>query len=191
MNLLHIDSSALGTKSASRELTATIVAQLRENHPTARVTYRDLDSAPLPHLTGAALAGADQAATAVADAVLAEFLAADVVVIGAPMYNFSIPSTLKAWIDRIAVAGKTFRYGPNGAEGLAGRKRVIVASTRGGVYGNGAMDFQENYLRAVLGFLGVTDISFARAEGLAMSGSDRAQKLRAASTAVEPLALAA
>ncbi len=121
--------------------------------------------------------------------VLDEFLAADVVVIGAPMYNFGVPSTLKAWIDRIAVAGKTFRYGANGAEGLAGgRKRVIIASSRGGFYSAGtagaAADFQEAYLRQVFGFLGVTDIEFVRAEGVNISPEHKAQALAAAHAAI-------
>jgi FMN-dependent NADH-azoreductase len=124
-------------------------------------------------------AGQDDPAAAESAAVLEEFLAADVVVIGAPMYNFGITSSLKTWIDRIAVAGKTFRYTANGPEGLAGGKRVIIASSRGGVYSHGApaagMDFQEPYLRALLGFLGVTDIEFVRAEGLAMSDDHKAQ----------------
>jgi FMN-dependent NADH-azoreductase len=97
-----------------------------------------------------------------------QFLASDVIVIGAPMYNFSIPSQLKAWIDRIAVAGKTFRYGPNGPEGLAKGKKVVIASARGGAYGDESpADFQEPYLRHVFGFLGISDIEFVRAEGVA------------------------
>lgn len=191
MNLLQIDSSALGANSASRELTAAIVARLNAKHPHLTLRYRDLDREPLPHLTGSALSRVDAQAAAAGDAALDEFLAADVLVIGAPMYNFSIPSTLKAWIDRIAVAGKTFRYGPNGPEGLARGKRVIVASTRGGVHGNGPMDFQENYLRTLFGFLGITDIEFVRAEGLAMSTHNRAELLREAAERFEALPLAA
>ena len=118
---------------------------------------------------------------------LDEFLAADVVVIGAPMYNFSIPSTLKAWIDRIAVAGRTFRYGANGPEGLAGGKRVVIVSSRGGIYSEGAMqalDFQEQYLRKLFGFLGVTDIEIVRAEGVNLSPEN---KLHAVGTALEAI----
>ena len=104
---------------------------------------------------------------------LAEFLASDIVVVGAPMYNFTIPSQLKAWVDRIAVAGQTFSYGPEGVEGLAGGKKVVIVSTRGGLYGaetpRGVFDHQEPYLRNLFGFLGITDISVVRAEGLAMS----------------------
>lgn len=169
MKLLHIDASALGAYSVSRGLTSAIVAEFSRNHPGLEVTYRDLHADPLSHW--ALPAGENDPAAAESDKVMEEFLAADVVVIGAPMYNFSISSSLKAWIDRIAVAGKTFRYTAAGPEGLAGGKRVIIASSRGGIYADGTpaagMDFQEPYLRAVLGFLGVTDIEFVRAEGVA------------------------
>jgi len=181
MNLLHIDSSALGQHSVSRQLTAEIVAGLRAEHPDARVRYHDLAAEPLPHWSPVA----DAADPVVARSVelLEEFLASDVLVIGAPMYNFAIPSTLKAWIDRIAVAGKTFRYGPNGPEGLAGGKRVIVVSTRGGLYSDGAaaaMDHQEGYLRTVFGFLGIRELEFVRAEGLNMGEAVRARGLESA-----------
>src|SRR5215813_10629853 len=143
MRLLHIDSSILGLNSVSRTLSADIVAVEKHRFPSLEVTYRDLASRPVGHLSGAHLAAAQGAVPETADlqkdidegqAMLDEFLAADIVVIGAPMYNFSVPSQLKAWIDRIAVAGKTFRYGANGAEGLAGDKKIIVASSRGGFY---------------------------------------------------------
>jgi FMN-dependent NADH-azoreductase len=187
MKLLHIDSSALGTQSASRELSAAIVARHHAANPGLEVAYRDLDADPLPHLDGAALAGAEPAAAA-----LQEFLDADVVVVGAPMYNFGIPSTLKAWIDRIAVAGKTFRYTAEGPEGLAGGKKVIVASTRGGFHQGAASDFQEPYLRFVFGFLGITDVEFVRAEGLAVSPEQRARAMADAHAAIAaPLPIAA
>src|SRR5678816_35018 len=157
MKLLHVDSSVLGQHSASRELSAAVVARWEAAFPGLDVAYRDLDVAPLPHLSGGSLTGADAAEAAEAERVMQEFLDADVVVIGAPMYNFGIPSTLKAWIDRIAVAGKTFRYGPSGPEGLAKGKKLVVASARGGVYGDSSpADFQESYLRHLFGFLGVT-----------------------------------
>ncbi|MGH8030615.1 MAG: NAD(P)H-dependent oxidoreductase, partial [Arenimonas sp.] len=111
------------------------------------------------------------------EAVLEEFLAADVVVVGAPMYNFSIPSQLKAWIDRVAVAGRTFRYTDSGPQGLAGGKRVIVASTRGGIHSGAPSDFVEPYLRQVFGFLGIDDIEFVTAEGLAYSPEHREQAM--------------
>jgi FMN-dependent NADH-azoreductase len=178
MNILHLDSSALGKGSASRELTAAMVSGLRSEHPASLVTYRDLDAQPLPHLTGATLAKRDPAEAELAKAVLAEFLAAEVLVIGAPMYNFSLPSTLKAWLDRVAVAGTTFRYTSQGAEGLAGGKRVIVASTRGGSYGEASpADFQEAYLRQFFAFLGIPDLQIVRAEGLNLSPERRAESL--------------
>jgi len=167
MKLLHIDSSVLGENSASRSLTSAIVARLRSEHPDVEVAHRDLAAQTLPHFTPV-LAEGHPCVSRNAE-ILDEFLAADVVVIGAPMYNFTIPSQLKAWIDRILTAGKTFRYNENGPEGLAGGKRVIVASARGGIYSDGpakTVDFQETYLRHVFGFIGINDVEFVRAEGL-------------------------
>ena len=175
MHLLHLDASALGAGSVTRTLGAAVVAQWQGAVPGLRVDYRDLDADPLPHLTASVLGGEDTAAAAAGDATMRQFQAADVLVVGAPMYNFGIPSTLKAWIDRIAVAGKTFRYTADGPEGLAGGKRVIVASGRGGAYGDASpADFQEAYLRQVFGFLGIRDIDFVRAEGVALSPEHRA-----------------
>jgi FMN-dependent NADH-azoreductase len=145
----------------------------------------------VPHLSGAHLAaGSADPATldpalqqdlALGGEVLAEFLAADIVVIGAPMYNFAISSQLKAWIDRLAVAGKTFRYTADGPVGLAGGKRIIVASSRGGVYSEGsplaAIDHQEPYLRTIFGFFGITDVRFVRAEGVAMGDAQRTRSV--------------
>ncbi|ATB58277.1 FMN-dependent NADH-azoreductase [Xanthomonas citri pv. fuscans] len=180
MKLLHLDSSALGANSISRVLSAAVVEQQRRLHPEVDVSYRDLDRDPIPHLTAQTLAQADPAEAAAAEAVMQQFLQADVIVIGAPMYNFAIPSTLKAWIDRIAVAGRTFQYTANGPEGLAGGKRVIIASARGGLYADPTNDFQEPYLRQVLGFLGIDDIRFVRAEGVAYSPQHRADALASA-----------
>lgn len=178
MNILQIDSSALGDNSATRELTRALVARWTHDRPHATLVGRDLDAAPLPHFTHHTVAG-EQAALGAE--VMAEFLAADVVILGAPMYNFGIPSTLKAWIDRIAVAGKTFRYTAAGPEGLVKGKKVIVASARGSAFGDGhAADFQEPYLRQVFGFLGVTDIEFVRAEGVGLSPEHRAKAMEAA-----------
>jgi FMN-dependent NADH-azoreductase len=192
MKLLHLDSSALGANSVTRELSAAIVARWQDAVPGVVVEYRDLDADPIAHLTGNALSGTDADAKADGESTLARFLESDVIVIGAPMYNFGIPSTLKAWIDRIAVAGKTFRYTENGPEGLAGGKQVIVASGRGGIYGNGPADFQENYLRHLFGFLGVTDIEFVRAEGVAYSPQHRSDALAAAHASIpQPLREAA
>ena len=185
MNILHVDSSALGNHSVSRELGRAVVEKALLVHPGAQVAYRDLAANPLPHWAPAADAS-DPAVRAGSD-VLDEFLAADVVVIGAPMYNFSIPSTLKAWIDRVMVAGKTFRYGADGPEGLAGGKRVVIVSSRGGIYSEGpmqALDFQENYLRKVFGFIGVTDVEIVRAEGVNLSPES---KVRAVDGALEAI----
>lgn len=165
MKFLHIDSSITGDQSVSRRLTARIVERLRQVTPEATVSYRDLAGDPLPHLTFAPEAQAARASS------LEEFMESDVVVIGAPMYNFAIPTQLKAWIDSITVAGKTFRYTKSGPQGLAGGKRVIVASSRGGVYSDGpraALDHHENYLRTVLGLIGITNLEVVRAEGVAM-----------------------
>jgi FMN-dependent NADH-azoreductase len=182
MKLLHIDSSALGNQSVSRQLSADIVVQLRQQTPTLEISYRDLAAQPLSHWTPATDA-ADPAAV-LGGQMLTEFLAAEVIVIGAPMYNFAISSQLKAWIDRILVAGKTFRYTANGPEGLVSGKRVIVASTRGGFYGKDSaaatMDFQEPYLRAALGFIGIVDVEFVRAEGVAVSEQHKAAALESA-----------
>ena len=182
MKLIHIDSSALGPQSISRELTAAIVGSFKHANPTLEITYHDLAANPLPHWTP--LADASDPEVARGGALVEEFLDAEVIIIGAPMYNFSIPTQLKAWIDRIAVAGKTFRYGEQGPEGLAGGKKVIIASSRGGIYSAGsagaAMDFQESYLRGVFGFLGVTDIEIIRAEGINMSAENKQKALDAA-----------
>ena len=188
MKLLHIDSSALGTHSVTRELTAAVVARWQDSVPGLQVQYRDLDANPVPHLTGRSLAKADPAEVADAEQVLNQFLEADVVVIGAPMYNFAIPSTLKAWIDRVTVAGTTFRYTANGPEGLAGGKKVIVASGRGGVHSGAPSDFQEPFLTFLFGFLGIKDVEFVRAEGVAMSPQHRAEAIAAArASIVEPM----
>lgn len=184
MKLLHIDSSALGAQSVTRELGAAIVARWQDALPGLTVAYRDLDANPLPHLSGGSLAKADPAEAADAERVLEQFLAADVVVIGAPMYNFAIPSTLKAWIDRVTVAGKTFHYTDAGPEGLAGGKRVIVASGRGGLHAGAPSDFVEPYLGFVLGFMGIKDVEFVRAEGVAYSPQHRIDAIAGALAAI-------
>ena len=191
--LLHLDASALGAGSVTRELSAAVVARWRAALPGLQVAYRDLDADPGPHLTGPVLAGADPAAAADAARVLDQFLAADAVVIGAPMYTVGVPSTLKAWIDRIAVAGRTFRYTEKGPQGLAGGKRVVVASGRGSALGDGhPADFQEAYLRQVFGFLGIGDVTFVRAEGVALSPEHRTKAIAAAHASIPvPLRTAA
>lgn len=193
MTVLHIDSSILGDGAASRELSAEIAAAAAER-TGATVIHRDLGAEPLPHLTGEDFLGRANTPDArtpgqARDAeVLDEFLAADTIVIGAPMYNFSIPSNLKAWIDRVAVAGKTFRYTENGPEGLARGKQVVVVSTRGGAYAEGpaaAMDHQESYLKTVFGFLGVEDVEFVRAERLGFGPEVRAQSIADARAVID------
>ena len=157
MTILKIDSSITGDTSVSRQLTAATVNQLVAQNLEQQVIERDLVATPLSHLTLGGSGDAD---------VLDEFLAADTVVIGAPMYNFTVPSQLKAWIDRILVAGTTFRYGADGPEGLAGGKRVIVAVSRGGFYDDGnAYEHVETYLKGVLGFIGIAP-EFVHADGV-------------------------
>jgi FMN-dependent NADH-azoreductase len=180
MQLLHIDSSVLGPNSASRALSAEIVARQIALRPGMNVVRRDLAADAAFHLSSAHLAAWQGNAVEDADlgadlakggAYLDELFAADIIVIGAPMYNFSIPSQLKAWIDRVVVAGKTFRYGANGAEGLLKNKKVFIASSRGNVYAAGspaaALEHHESYLTGVLSFIGLTDVTIVRAEGLA------------------------
>lgn len=185
MKLLHLDSSILGQQSASREIGAAVVNRwLRD--PKLEVIRRDLAADPLPHLSGASLAQLDAEEAATAATVMDEFLSADVIVIGAPMYNFGIPSQLKAWIDRVAVAGKTFRYTADGPQGLAGGKKVIVAATYGGLHPTASgRNFVEPYLRQVFGFLGIDDIDFVSAEGLGISPEHRANALEAAQDRIE------
>jgi len=185
MRILHIDSSILGGASASRVLTRELVAGLLTRHPEAEVAYLDLATEELPHLSQKSLARSDELEAARNAQALAQFLAADVLVIGAPIYNFSIPSQLKAWIDRISVAGKTFRYTANGPEGLAGGKEIVVAMTRGGVSGpDGRGEFGESYLRFLFGFLGIRNVRFVRAEGLSISPEHREASLAAARAAI-------
>ena len=187
MKLLHVDASVLGPHSVSRQVSAAIVERLRTATPGLEIVHRDLAAEPLSHLSGEHLAAANgggagsetvQNDIAAGQAALDEFLAADVVVIGAPMYNFSIPSQLKAWIDRIAVAGKTFRYGPSGVEGLLGDKRIIIAISRGGLYGPGAptaaFEHLQTYLQGLFGFLGAK-VEFIIAEGV-MMGPEQKEK---------------
>lgn len=185
MNILHLDSSITGDQSASRAISAAVVQTLAATDPAARVSYRDLVAEPLGHLTLAELASPE------ARAELDAFHAADVIVIGAGMYNLSLPSQLKAWIDRIMVAGETFRYTETGPVGLAGGKRVIVALARGGIYSEGspasAVEHAERYLRDVLAFIGIADPEFIVAEGVAMGEEARAAAVGGALRQVEAL----
>ena len=179
MTILKIDSSITGVGSVSRQLTAATVRQLLGQDPEAEVIERDLALAPIDHLTLPAFAD---------ESVLDEFLAADTIVIGAPMYNFGVPSQLKAWIDRIAIAGKTFRYTADGPQGLAGDKRVIIAVSRGGFYDvANALEHVETYLTGVFGFLGITP-EFVRADGISIGPEQREAGIANGLAEVEQLA---
>ncbi len=206
--VLIIDSAATGQASVSRKLTAQFTERLRELDPAARITRRDIGTSPIPHLTEAtvgAIRGAEaetdeaRAALALSDLLVAEVKEADVIVIGAPMYNFGIPSTLKAWFDHVLRAGVTFRYTAEGPEGFLKGKRAIVIESRAGLYSEGPlawMDSQEPHLRTLLGFVGITDVTFVRAEKLAF-GPDAASEAIAdaarqlSGIAAQELALAA
>ncbi len=202
MQLLHIDSSVLGSNSVSRALSAEIVARQVALHPGMQVVYRDLATDAALHLSSAHLAawqgGAVEDSALGADLAkgggyLEELLAADLIVIGAPMYNFSIPSQLKAWIDRVVVAGKTFRYGAKGAEGLLSRdKKVFIASSRGNVYSAGSpaasLEHHESYLTGVLAFIGLTDVTIVRAEGLAFGAEAKEAAMRKARANIAAMA---
>ncbi|OFA08814.1 FMN-dependent NADH-azoreductase [Duganella phyllosphaerae] len=179
--ILHIDSSARQTGSLSRQLGAELVAKLQAANPAATVVRRDVAQNPLPHITEQLIGAfftpaeqrnADQAyAIKTSDALVDELFAADTIVISTPMYNFSVASTLKAWIDHIARVGRTFQYGANGPEGLVTGKKVYVVVASGGVYSSGpaaGYDHVTTYLAAALGFIGMTDVTFIRAEGVSM-----------------------
>lgn len=184
MNILQINSSSRASQSHSSKLATDIVTRLRGQNPAASLKVRDLGQQPHPELGEAALQALftpaadrspEQAArVALDDAAIAEVQAADVLVLGVPMYNFGVPAQLKNWIDAIARAGVSFRYTASGPEGLLTGKKVFVALTRGGLYRNTPADTQVPYLKTVLGFLGMTDVEFIYAEGLAM-GADAEQ----------------
>jgi len=188
MKLLHIASSILGDNSASRQLRREVVKAWQAADPEVVVSYRDLAGEAIEHFSAATLVAAGTPAE-LRDAVqkheaqlsadtLAQFLAADAVVIAAPMYNFTIPTQLKAWIDRIAVAGQTFRYTEAGPEGLCGNKKVIVVSTSGGLHAGQATGVaHEDYLKVMLGFMGITDVEFVRAHGLAYGDEVRTKAM--------------
>lgn len=202
MTILHIDSSILGGYSVSRSLSAAIVARQQELHPDAEVVYRDLVVDAALHLSdqhmavfqgGAVTDAALGADLAVGGAYIDDLFAADIIVIGAPMYNFSIPSQLKSWIDRVCVAGRTFKYGAQGPESLLPKgKKVFIASSRGGVYTEGApaapLEHHETYLRAVLSFIGLTDITIVRAEGLALGDDGKAAAIAKAKAEIAAIA---
>jgi FMN-dependent NADH-azoreductase len=197
MKLLHIDSSPLAQGSISRELTRRVVERWKATYPHTLVEYLDLSKDAPSHLDADSLGfrfGADaenlsieqRRQNAVSEALVTQFLSADVIVVGAPMYNFGVPSQLKAWIDRVAQAGRTFRYTEKGSMGLAGGKTIVVASSRGGIYSTNparaSLDHQESYLKAVFGFFGIDDIRFVRAEGVSMGEEAKRRALASADT---------
>ncbi len=195
MNILQINSSARAENSQSSRLASDIVERLRSAQPDATLSLRDLGRTPHPALDESALGALftpadkrapEQAArVALDDALIAELQAADVVVLGVPMYNFGVPAQLKNWIDAVARSGVTFRYTDKGPVGLVQNKKVYVALTRGGLYRNTPADTQVPYLKTILGFLGMTDVQFIYAEGLAM-GPDAEQKaLASAQTQID------
>lgn len=202
MNILHIDSSILGDYSVSRQVSAAVAKQIRDRIPDALHTYRDIAANPIPHLSGAYLAAlqnpdaerspAVQSDIAQSAEVLAEFLAADIVVIGAGLYNFGIPSQLKAWIDRILVAGKTFRYTAEGKpEGLVGKKRIVLAIARGGIYAGespmASFEHTETYLRTAFGFIGL-EAEVVVAEGVSIGPDHRAAAIKNAEAQIAAIA---
>jgi FMN-dependent NADH-azoreductase len=183
MKLLQIDSSARSS-SVTRQLTAKFVEEWKRNYPAGEVIQRDLTTTMFPHITddwGATrlepsqLTPAQRNYLSMSDHLIEELEAADIIVIGAPMHNFAIPSSLKAWIDQIVRLGKTFGYGPSGVRGLLAKKRVIVVTARGGTYEKGTpaekFDFQEPYLRHILGFIGLTDVTFIHTENQSREGA--------------------
>ncbi|MBP7240909.1 NAD(P)H-dependent oxidoreductase [Amaricoccus sp.] len=199
LNILAIDSSSAGSASVSRRLVDETVSALVAAAPGAAVVRRDLAADPVPHLTAATLAGvrgepsseAELAARALSDTLIAELEAADVLVLGAPMYNFSVPTVLRSWFDHVLRAGRTFRYTEAGPEGLLKGKRAIVIESRGGLYSAGpaqAIDFQEPYLRHLLGFMGVSDVRFVRAEKIGFGPEARAEAIAAAVAEIADIA---
>lgn len=197
--LLVLKSSASGAASVSNRLVDDLVARLKAERAEIQVTERDLDREPVPHVTQETLAGIGRAAPEtpstvrtrrLADSLIGELKAADMIVIGAPMYNFGIPSTLKSWFDHVLRAGETFRYTEKGPEGLAGGRPVVVIETRGGLYSAGpaaSFDSQEPHLRTLLGFMGLDDVRFVRAEKLGMGAPEPEIAAAAAALAEVPL----
>lgn len=198
--ILHINSSIRNTGSVSRQLSSEFVEKLKTAHAGTKVIERDFAIRPIPHLDEAMMGAfftpenqrtPEQIRTlALSDELVAELLSADTLVIGAPMYNFSVSSSMKSWIDHVARAGVTFRYTDKGPEGMVTGKKVYVFTSRGGVYSNGpakAMDFHETYLRAALGFIGLTDIHFIHSEGLAMGDEAVNSAMSGSRNAIEAL----
>jgi FMN-dependent NADH-azoreductase len=197
-HILAIQSSAAGEGAASRLLVEETVDRLCAANPAATVTWRDLGASPVPHLTTATLAGvrgepataAERTSRALSDALIAELRAADTIVMGVPMYNFSVPTGLRAWFDHVLRAGETFRYTSAGPEGLLSGRRAIVIEARGGYYSGGptqAFDFQEPYLRHLFAFVGITDVEFVRVEKIAFGPEARTAAIAGARTRLEEI----
>lgn len=183
MKILHLDSGIFVEQSVSRKISRDIVQHLSQQQPT-EVIYRDLIHEPIPHLTADSLLAERDP---LSETLIAELQAADIVVIGAPMYNFTIPTQLKAWLDRVLKAGVTFAYSEQGPQGLLTGKTAYIASGRGGIFTSGdqmAWDHQETYLQQVLQFIGITDVHIIRAEGVSMGDEPRQQALHAAKAAI-------
>ncbi len=201
-HLLVIRSSANGANSVSNKLIDGFLTAAKAVNPATTVTDRDLDANPVPHIQSTSLAGIGRPAPeteaakptrALSDALIAETQAADLIVIGAPMYNFSIPSTLKSWFDHVLRAGATFQYTAEGPEGLLKGKRALIVVARAGAYSEGqatAADFQIPYLRQLLGFVGITDVDVVLAEGLAFGEEAAMAAIGAATAALEEKASA-
>lgn len=200
MNVLKVDSGLFTGQSVSRQLTDKIITQLSAENSHLNLVVRDLIAQPINHLDGTILMAAgtpesernelQHAELALTEELLAELFTAEVIVIGAPMYNFSVPSQLKAWIDRILQAGRTFRYTEAGSEGLLTGKKVIIASARGGLYSKApasASEHQESYLQSVLAFIGITDVTIIRAEGLNLSPESKISAVNHASEQINEL----
>ena len=200
MTLLQIQSSLLAGDGQSSRLAERFVSEFRRSHPAADVIVRDVGRDPVPHLTAerfqAFLAKPDartpqqQDVLAFSDALIDELRRADVIVLGLPMYNFGVPSTLKAYFDHVARAGETFRYTEKGPEGLLVGKKAYVFATRGGRYAGTPLDTQTSYVRDFLRFLGIDDVEFVYAEGLALGDAPRTQSLQEAGAAIARLAVA-
>ncbi|HUL55564.1 MAG TPA: NAD(P)H-dependent oxidoreductase [Usitatibacter sp.] len=196
--LLQLNASLFSGGGESSRLAATYVAQWRAANPGARVIARDLASHPVPHLTAetflALLAKpeerspAQREAVALSDALIAELEAADVIVLGLPMYNYGVPSTLKAYFDHVARAGRTFRYTDKGPQGLLAGKKAVVLATRGGMHAGTPRDTETAYVREFLGFIGIRDVEFIFAEGLALGENAKASSLASAHRAIEAAA---
>lgn len=201
MKILHIDSSILGEHSVSRLISSDLVSRLQSLHPSSQVIYHDLVEEAAWHLSNRHLAvfqgapvtdprlGAD---LGVGGTYIDNLFAADIIVIGAPMYNFSIPSQLKGWIDRVVVAGQTFKYDEKGVEGLLKGKKLFIASSRGGFYTGDSpfapLDHQESYLKAMLGFIGLTEVTTIRAEGINLGDEAKATAISKAKAEIAALA---